>query len=472
MQKLYINGEWVESKSGKAFDVINPATNELIDRVASAGIEDTIDSIDAAEEAFRKWRNVLPKDRSKILRKFYDSMIQNREDLARLIVVEQGKSIHDARIEVDYAASFVEWFSEEAKRIYGDIVPSTKVGQTLLNYKEPIGVVAAITPWNFPAAMITRKIAPAIAAGCTVIVKPSEETPLTAFYLAKLLEESGLPKGVFNIICGNAAEIGNTLTESKKVRMLTFTGSTIIGKMLYAKSANTVKKVTLELGGNAPFIAFDDADIALAVQGLISSKLRAGGQSCICVNRVFVHENIASEFANAIVDEFKKIKVGNGLDESVTLGPLINKAANIKISKMINDAVNKGSSILFKSDAEGLNENFCLPTVIMNINDTSLLYESEIFAPVVSIFTFQDEEDVIARANNTQYGLASYIYTEDRKRIDRVVNALEYGMIGVNNVTISTEMTSFGGIKESGLGREGGKYGILEYLEDKFVAIN
>lgn len=472
MQQLYINGEWVDSNSKTTFDVFNPATGELVKSVAYAGLEDTDKAINAADEAFYKWRKVLPKERSKILRKFYDLMMNKREELARLIVVEQGKTIHDARSEVDYAASFIEWFAEEAKRIYGDLVPSNKNGQTLLNYKEPIGVVAAITPWNFPAAMITRKIAPAIAAGCTVVIKPSEETPLTAFYIAKLLEDSGLPRGVLNVICGDTSEIGNALTSSNKVRMLTFTGSTIVGKMLYSKSSNTVKKVTLELGGNAPFIVFDDANIELAVKGLMASKLRNGGQSCICVNRIFVHADIIGSFSDAIVHEFKKIKVGNGLDETVNLGALINNKANIKIQKIIDDALAKGAKILFKANIKGLNDSFCMPTVILNQKDDSLLFESEIFGPVVSIFEFRDETDVIRRANNTKYGLASYVYTEDRKRINRIIETLEYGMIGINEVAISNEMTSFGGIKESGIGREGGKYGILEYLEDKFVAIN
>lgn len=471
MHKLYIGGGWLEAISGKSFEVMNPATNEVVGVVAQAGREDTLKAINVAEQAFQQWRDVLPKEKSKILRKFYEAMCRDKEEIAKLIVLEQGKSIHEARIEVDYAASFAEWFAEEAKRIYGDIVPHVKPGQRMLTYKEPVGVVAAITPWNFPAAMIARKVCPAIAAGCTVVIKPSEETPLTAFYLARLLEEAGLPAGVLNIVCGDAPAIGDALTESNIVRLLTFTGSTNVGKMLMAKSSNTVKKVALELGGNAPFIVFEDADIEKAVSGLFASKIRGGGQSCICVNRVFVHEKIIDSFTSMIVDEFKKIKVGSGLDESVTVGPLINKTASNKIHAMIKDAVEHGSKIIYQDSNQFLTESFCAPAVIVNIRDDIAISRGEIFGPVVSIFSFKDEDEVVKRANATEYGLAGYFYTEDRHRIHRVAHKLEYGMVGVNSTSISNYMTSFGGVKESGLGREGGRSGILEFLEDKCVVI-
>ena len=471
MQKLYIDGKWVDALSGKFFDVLNPANNDVVDTVSYASAEDAALAVEVAQKAFATWKEVTQKEKARILRKFYELILERREELARIIVIEQGKAMTEARSEVDYAASFVEWFAEEAKRTYGDIVPSQKSNQLLFSFKEPVGVVAAITPWNFPAAMITRKIAPAIAAGCTVIVKPSEETPLTAFYLAKLFEEAGLPRGVLNVICGDAKEIGRVLTTHFHVKMLTFTGSTQVGKILMAQCSNTVKKVALELGGNAPFIVFDDANIALAVSGVVASKLRSGGQSCICVNRIFVHEKIFDSFAKAVVEEFKKIKVGNGLDQSINLGPLINKAATDKISRLIENATNNGSTILYQGQVENTTGCFCAPTIISHYSDDVSMFNEEIFGPVISLFKFSAEEDVIKRANSTKYGLASYFYTEDRKRIWRVARALEYGMVGINDVALSTEATSFGGVKESGLGREGGKSGILEYLEDKFVAV-
>jgi succinate-semialdehyde dehydrogenase/glutarate-semialdehyde dehydrogenase len=402
-------------------------------------------------------------------------MLNQKEALANIMVIEQGKAIQEARSEVEYSASFVEWFSEEGKRIYGDIVPPAKSGQKLFTFKQAIGVVGAITPWNFPIAMIIRKMASALAAGCTMVLKPSEETPLSAFAIAEIAMEAGLPAGVLNVICGNAEKIGKALTASPKVRMLTFTGSTKVGKLLMQECANTVKKVSLELGGNAPFIVFEDADIDNAVKGLVASKLRNGGQSCICANRIYLHKHIQDEFIRKLKSEFSTISVGNGLDETVRLGPLINKQAVDKIEGLIQDALNKGSELIYKASIDEQKKRsvcFIEPQIIVNNSDKTEIEKTEIFGPIVSIFTFEDEDEVINRANATNYGLASYVFTKQMERIWRVSEKLEYGMVAINDVVLSTEMTSFGGVKESGIGREGGRSGIHEYLEDKFIAIS
>ncbi len=471
INKCFIGGKWLNSENGKTIPVYNPSTDEILGYVPYCSSKETKLAIEAAQKAFSKWKKTTGKERSKILRKLYELVILNKEELAKMMVMEQGKSIHEARTEIDYTASFFEWFSEEAKRIYGDIVPSINQDQRLFTFKEPVGVVAAITPWNFPSAMIARKIAPALAAGCTIIVKPSEETPYSALLLAQLAQEAGLPEGVLNIIFGDANAIGDTLTSSNEVRMLTFTGSTDIGKMLMEKCSKTVKKVTLELGGNAPFIVFADANLEEAVAGLLSSKMRNAGQSCICVNRVFIHSKIFDEFCGLIKAEVSQIKVGNGLDEKVNLGPLINEKAVNKINVMVDDALKNGGKILYQAQIERPTSCFYAPTIIKNKSDDVLLAREEIFGPVISLYKFDIEEEVIRKANSTNYGLASYFYTQDIGKIWRIKEQLEYGMIAINDVSISSEVASFGGVKESGIGREGGKSGILEYLEDKFVVI-
>ncbi len=464
----------MDSISGKTFTVHNPADMSVVAEVPYADDQDTMLAIQAAENAFPQWSAMLPKERSKILRKMHELMLTRKESLARILVSEQGKAISEARAEIDYSASFLEWFAEEGKRVYGDIVPSVKPGQKLFTFKQPIGVVGAITPWNFPVAMIIRKLASALAAGCVMVLKPSEETPLSAIAISAIALEAGLPAGVLNIVFGDAIKIGQALTSSDSVRMLTFTGSTRVGKLLMQECANTVKKVSLELGGNAPFIVFEDADIEKAVMGLIASKLRNGGQSCICANRIYLHQQIQKEFIQKLKLEFAKIKVGDGLDETVRLGPLINKQAVEKIEGLIKDSLAKGSEIIYQAsiDEQKKQSNcFVAPQILVNTSLDTEIEKTEIFGPVVSIFVFADEDEVIKRANATNYGLASYVFTKDMHRIWRVSEQLEYGMVAINDVALSTEMTSFGGIKESGIGREGGKLGIHEYLEDKFIAI-
>lgn len=471
-KKLFINGNWADSQSQKTFSVYNPSTEELIANVAFGSANEAKLAINAAQIALRSWSKKTGKDRSLILNKFKALVIRDREKIAREMVVEQGKSIHEARNEIDYSISFIEWFAEEAKRVYGEIVPSIKEGQRLFTIKQPIGVVAAITPWNFPIAMVIRKVMPALAAGCTVVLKPSEETPLSALLLAELLNEAGLPDGVFNVVCGDVKSIGDEFTSSEVVKLLSFTGSTPVGKLLMEKCSKTVKKVCLELGGNAPFIIFEDANIGKAVAGLYASKLRNGGQSCICANRVFVHKEILSEFTDALVAKFKEMKVGDGLDESNNLGSMINKAAVEKISNLIADSLHNGAEMLYEAGGKFDKGCFVNPAILVNKNLDSKIHATEIFGPIISITPFSDEDEVIKIANDTTYGLASYFYTEDRNRVFRVMENLEYGLVGVNDVALSSEMASFGGIKESGIGREGGRHGILEFLEDKFIVMS
>lgn len=471
-KNLFINGEWHASHAKETFPVYNPFTEELVARVALGSTNEAKIAINAAQKAFTTWSKRIGKERSNIISNFKMLVIRDREKLAKELVIEQGKSIHEARNEIDYSISFIEWFAEEAKRIYGEIVPSIRELQRLFTLKQPIGVVAAITPWNFPIAMVIRKVMPALAAGCTVVLKPSEETPLTALSLAELLHEAGLPNGVFNVVCGSAKEIGEEFTSSNIVKLLSFTGSTPVGKLLMEKCSKTVKKVCLELGGNAPFIVFEDANIDKAVAGLYASKLRNGGQSCICANRVFVHKDILFKFTEALIAKFKEIKVGNGLDEANNLGSMINKAAVEKISNLIKDSLEKGAEVLYEAENQFEKGCFVNPTILLNKNFDSRIHTTEIFGPVVSITPFSNEDEVVKIANDTTYGLASYFYTEDRKRIYRVMESLEYGLVGVNDVVLSSEMASFGGVKESGIGREGGRHGIMEFLEDKFIAIS
>ena len=475
ISKLFINGEFREAISGEHFAVINPADMSQVGKVAKANSNDTISAIECADIAYEKFKHTTGKERSKILRKLAEIMTSQKEELAKIMVFENGKSIHEARNEVDYSISFVEWFSEEAKRIYGDIMPSLKAGQRLFNIKQPVGVVGAITPWNFPLAMIVRKLAPAIAAGCSIVLKPSEETPYSALKLAKLAQEAGLPNGIFNVVCGDAKSIGQALTDSSIIRMITFTGSTPVGKLLMEQSSKTVKKVTLELGGNAPFIVFDDANLDKAVDGLIASKLRNGGQSCICANRIYVAKNILTDFSTRLIKKYEKIKVGNGIDEANILGPLVNSTSVKKIESLMMDAAGKGSEILYSASIDTLkqtSECYVSPSVILNRDHETLIERSEIFGPIISMFAFDSEEEVLKRANSTNYGLASYFYSENKDRIWRVSESLEYGLVGVNDVALSSEVANFGGVKESGLGREGGRYGINEYLEDKYIVMS
>jgi len=472
--KCYIDGKWTESVTKEKFTVFNPASGEAIAEVAKAGAEDTNLAIAAAAKAFPAWSAKLPKERSKIIYKLAELVTKHLEELAQIMVLENGKSIHEARAEITYSLGFVEWFAEEAKRIYGEVVPSVKAGQRLFTIRQPVGVAVAITPWNFPLAMIVRKALPALAAGCCIVVKPSEETPLTALAFTKLVESAGVPPGVFNVLCGDAPAIGDAMTASPTVRMLSFTGSTRVGKLLMGKAANTVKKVALELGGNAPFIVFEDADLENAVAGVVASKLRNGGQSCICTNRIYVHESIADRFVEKLKGEFAKIKIGDGADSNNQLGPMINKAAVKKISDLIEDAKLHGAEIVYAADISDTKYSkgcYAAPTIVLNHSANTLIESTEIFGPIASVFTFKNEAEVIERANNTNYGLASYFYTKDKDRIWRVSEALEYGMVAVNDVMLSSEMTSFGGVKESGIGREGGRHGINEFLEEKFIAI-
>lgn len=468
----YIGGKWIEhSKAGKTFSVINPANGSVIGDLPYMGIYEAKLAINEAAAALPMWSALLPKERSKYLRCMADILASKMDEVARIMVTEQGKILDEAKAEVGSSINYLEWFAEEAKRIYGDVLPLVRANQRGFTIRQPIGVVAAITPWNFPLSIIMRKLAPALAAGCTIVIKPSEETPYTALAIAQIAEEAGVPKGVINIVVGNAPEIGKELTSSAEVKMLTFTGSTKVGKLLMAQCASTVKKVTLELGGNAPFIVFDDADLKKAITGLLSSKLRNAGQTCICPNRIYVQQGILNEFTQELSSELSKIKIGDGLNKTSTMGPLINKSAMQKLNDLVHDSCAHGGEVLYKSSLKASKGFFTPITVLKNKKQNTLIEKTEIFGPVFSLFTFKTEEDAILKANNTNYGLSSYFYTNDKDRIWRVAEKLEYGMVGANDVILSSEVASFGGIKESGIGREGGKQGILEYLEDKFIAM-
>ncbi len=466
--KAYINGKWVDAQSKKTFEVTNPFDQQVIGSVADLEGTDTKLAIDAANAALPLWRAKTAEERSRILRKWFDLIRANRFDLALILTTEQGKPLAEAVGEISYGATFVEWFAEEAKRIYGDVIPGHTADKRIVVIKQAIGVVGAITPWNFPNAMITRKVAPALAAGCTVVIKPSELTPFSALALAVLAEAAGFPPGVFNIVVGqNAPSIGQELTTNPIVRKLSFTGSTRVGKLLIKQCADTVKKVSMELGGNAPFIVFDDANIDDAVQGAIAAKYRNAGQTCICANRLYVQSGIYEAFTQKLSEAVKALKVGNGLEKEVVIGPLINQAAIEKVSRMVANATKNGATILTGGNAnDGL---FFEPTVLTNVNQTMAVHREEIFGPVAPVFKFETEAEVIGLANDTEYGLACYFYGQNYARLWRVGEALEYGMVGINTATISTTLAPFGGIKESGFGREGSKYGIDEFLEIKYI---
>nr|WP_314263387.1 NAD-dependent succinate-semialdehyde dehydrogenase [uncultured Moellerella sp.] len=469
-QQAYINGQWVNADNKAVFEVINPANGDIIAKISNLGATETERAIKAAEKALPAWRAMTAKQRSQILNQWFRLIMENQVALAELLSLEQGKSQAESMGEIAYGASFIEWFAEEAKRTYGESIPSPLPGRRLVTIKQPVGVVAAITPWNFPNAMITRKVGPALAAGCTMVLKPAAETPLSALALAVLAEEAGIPAGVFNIVPGtDAAAIGGVLTSSPIVRKLTFTGSTRVGKLLMAQCADTVKKMSLELGGNAPFIVFDDADLDAAVQGALAAKFRNSGQTCVCANRILVQEAVYDDFAARLTEAVKSLKIGPATQSDSQQGPLINQAAIDKVKDHIADAVSHGARILIGGKSASLGGLFFEPTVIADVNESMKMSYEETFGPVAPLFKFSDEAEAIRLANNTEFGLAAYFYSRDIGRIYRVAEALESGMVGINEGIISNEVAPFGGIKQSGLGREGSRYGIEDYLEVKYL---
>ena len=470
-QACYVDGAWIESGAQGAIDVDNPATGEVIGSVPRLGRAETRQAIDAAARAFPAWRSKTGKERAQVMRRWFDLMMANQDDLARLMTTEQGKPLTESRGEVAYAASFLEWFGEEAKRVYGDTIPPHQPDKRIVVIKEPVGVVACITPWNFPLAMITRKAGPAIAAGCTVVLKPASQTPFSALALAELAERAGVPKGVLNVITGSASEIGAELTSNPIVRKLSFTGSTETGKILMAQCASTVKKLSLELGGNAPFIVFDDADLDAAVEGAILSKYRNTGQTCVCANRLLVQDAVYDAFAEKLSVAVKKLKPAPGLEAGATQGPLIDDRAVEKVESHIRDATSKGAKIAVGGHRHPLGGRFFEPTVLTNVTPAMIIAREETFGPVAPLFRFRTDADAIALANDTEFGLAAYFYGRDIGRIWRIAEALEYGIVGINTGLISTEVAPFGGVKESGLGREGSKYGMEEFLEIKYLCM-
>lgn len=470
-QACYIDGQWVGADSGETFSVTNPATGEVIATVPRCGAAETGRAIAAAETAFKTWRETTAAERSRILRRWFDLLMSNQEDLARLMTSEQGKPLAEARGEIAYAAAYVEWFAEEAKRAYGEVIPSPFKDRQIVVTREPVGVCAAITPWNFPSAMITRKVAPALAAGCTIILKPAEQTPLSALALAELAEQAGVPRGIFSVVTGRAAAIGGVMTASPTVRKLTFTGSTAIGQLLMQQCAGTVKKLSLELGGNAPFIVFDDADLDAAVAGAVASKYRNAGQTCVCSNRFLVQAGVYEQFADKLAAAVTALKVGNGLDDGVTQGPLIDPPALTKVEELVQDAVAKGARVVSGGQRHALGGTWYQPTVLADVTPAMAVAKEEIFGPVAPLFRFRTEAEAIAMANDTEYGLAAYFYSRDHGRVWRVSRQLEYGMVGINTGLISTEVAPFGGVKFSGVGREGSSHGLGEYMELKYLAL-
>jgi len=466
-----VDGAWVPADDGATLAVVNPATAGKIGTVPKMGGRETRRAIAAAAAAMPAWSARTARDRAQILRRWFDALLAHQEDLAILMTAEQGKPLSESRGEIAYAASFIEWFAEEGKRVYGDVIPPHQADKRLLVIRQPVGVVAAITPWNFPAAMITRKVAPALAAGCTVVCKPASKTPYTALALAELALRAGVPPGVFNVLTGSAAEISDELTTNSLVRKVTFTGSTEVGKRLMAQSAGQLKKLSLELGGNAPFIVFDDADLDAAVAGAIASKYRNTGQTCVCVNRFLVQDGVYEQFARKLVDAVAQLRVGDGLAGTVDQGPLIDQQALAKVEEHIADALAKGATLALGGKRHALGGTFFQPTVISGATPQMALAREETFGPVAALFRFGSEAEAIGMANDTEFGLASYCYTRDLARAWRVSEALAYGMVGLNSGLISTEVAPFGGIKESGVGREGSKYGILDYTELKFICI-
>ncbi|HGW5060908.1 TPA: NADP-dependent succinate-semialdehyde dehydrogenase [Citrobacter koseri] len=470
-QQAFIEGQWRDARSGDTIAVTNPANGQPLGSVPKMGAEETREAIDAANRALPAWRALTAKARANILRRWFNLMMEHQDDLARLMTLEQGKPLAEAKGEISYAASFIEWFAEEGKRIYGDTIPGHQADKRLIVIKQPIGVTAAITPWNFPSAMITRKAGPALAAGCTMVLKPASQTPFSALALTELANRAGVPAGVFNVITGSAGAVGNELTSNPLVRKLSFTGSTEIGRQLMEQCAKDIKKVSLELGGNAPFIVFDDADLDNAVEGALASKFRNAGQTCVCANRLYVQDGVYDRFAEKLQQAVSKLHLGDGLQADVTTGPLIDEKAVAKVQEHIADALEKGAKVLCGGMAHALGGNFFQPTILVDVPNNAKVAKEETFGPLAPLFRFKDEADAIAQANDTEFGLAAYFYARDLSRVFRVGEALEYGIVGINTGIISNEVAPFGGIKASGLGREGSKYGIEDYLEIKYMCI-
>ncbi len=470
-EKCFVNGLWSDSEDGKTIDVNNPATMEIIGKVPNFSAEQTKSVINKADVAFQSWKNTTAKERSIILKKWSDLIIENVDDLAKIMTIEQGKPLAEAKGEILMGAGYIEFYAEEAKRVYGDIIPDPRPGKRIVIIKQPVGVVGAITPWNFPNSMITRKCAAALAVGCTTVVKPASQTPFSALAVAELAKVAGFPDGVFNIITGSAKNIGMELTKNPKVKKISFTGSTEVGKILMEQSASTVKKISMELGGHAPFIVFNDANIDEAVAGALQSKFRNSGQTCICTNRIFVHESVYDVFLEKFTNEVKKIKVGNGLDEGIVSGPLIDKSSLEKVIDHVQDAVNVGAKVAVGGDVHPLGGNFYQPTVLSNVTTEAKITFEETFGPVAPVYKFSNDEEVIKMANNTPYGLASYFYSRDIGRVWRVAEALEYGIVSINNGLPTIPEVPFGGVKESGMGREGSKYGLDDYLIIKYISM-
>jgi succinate-semialdehyde dehydrogenase / glutarate-semialdehyde dehydrogenase len=470
-QAAVVGGRWIEAGDGPAIDVVNPATGIVLGKVPNLGARETREAIEAAKAAMGEWAARTAKERSGLLRIWFDLVIANKDDLAEILTLEQGKPLAEARGEIVYGASFIEWFSEETRRVYGDIIPGHQKDKRILVIKQPIGVVAAITPWNFPNAMITRKVAPALGAGCGVVLKPASQTPFSAIALAILAERAGIPAALFSVVTGDARQIGGELTANPTVRKVTFTGSTRVGAELMRQSAPSIKKMGLELGGNAPLIVFDDADIDAAVEGTIISKFRNNGQTCVCANRIYVQDGVFDAYARKLCDAIGRLKVGNGMEPGVTLGPLIDQAAVEKVAEHIADACAKGATVMMGGKQHELGGTFFQPTVLSDVTSDMLLASEETFGPVAPMFRFREDADVIEKANDTEFGLASYFFSKDLSRVFRVAEALEYGMIGVNTGLISTAEAPFGGVKASGLGREGSRYGLEEFLELKYVCL-
>lgn len=470
-QQCYINGQWQDALDGQVIEVFNPATGKRLGTIPKMGTKETRQAIEAANQAWAAWRDLSAKQRASILRRWFDLMTEHTEDLALIMTAEQGKPLAESRGEIAYGAAYFEWYAEEGKRAYGDIIPALSKSQRVLVTKEPIGVCAAITPWNFPSSMITRKAGAALGAGCPIVVKPATQTPYSALALAVLAEEAGVPAGVFSVLTGSASEIGAEMTTNDTVRKLSFTGSTEVGRLLMKQSADTIKKVSLELGGNAPFIVFDDADLDAAVEGALISKYRNAGQTCVCANRIYVHASIYDKFSEKLAKAVAQIKIGDGQEEGVTQGPLIDAAAVAKMQEHISDAVSKGAQVLVGGKPHELGQLFFEPTILTNVTKDMKVAREETFGPLAPLFKFNSDDEVIQMANDTEFGLAAYFYSRDIGRVWRIAEALEYGMVGINTGLLSNEAAPFGGVKQSGIGREGSYFGLEDYLVVKYMCI-
>ncbi|WKN19782.1 NADP-dependent succinate-semialdehyde dehydrogenase [Azotobacter vinelandii] len=470
-QSAYIDGEWILAESGNTITVVNPATNAVIGCVPKMGAAETRRAIEAAERALPAWRQLTAKERGIKLRRWFELIMENQQDLAKIMTLEQGKPFPEALGEITFGASYIEWYAEEAKRVYGDLIPTGQADKRLMVIKQPIGVCAAITPWNFPSAMIARKAGPALAAGCTMVIKPASQTPFSALALADLAERAGIPKGVLSVVTGAAAEIAQELTSNSIVRKLSFTGSTEIGREIMEKCAYDIKKISLELGGNAPFIVFDDADLDAAVEGAVVSKFRNAGQTCVCTNRLYVHDAVYDAFVDKLEAAVSRLKTGDGFEKGITIGPMIDEKAVSKVKEHIEDAVGKGAKIMRGGTSHSLGGNFFEPTILIDVPDSARVSKEETFGPLAPVFRFSSDNEVVCKANDTEFGLAAYFYSSDLGRVFRVAENLEYGIVGVNTGIISSEAAPFGGIKASGVGREGSKYGIDDYLEIKYLCL-